>query len=57
MNKRLLPERAAAVFQAAERVGAGETLRKPKAPRPAAWLFCGRFERTEPSAPEKRLYR
>ena len=36
MNKRLLPERAAAVFQAAERAGAGETLRTPKAPRHAA---------------------
>ena len=51
MNKRLLPERAAAVFQAAERDRAGETLRH------AARIFGGRLEQTEPSAPEKRLYR
>lgn len=55
MNKRLLPERAAAVFQAAERDRAGETLRH------AARIFCNQFarpfEQTEPSAPEKRLYR
>lgn len=51
MNKRLLPERAAAVFQSAERDRAGETLRH------AARIFCGRLEQTEPSAPEKRLYR
>ena len=51
MNKRLLPERAAAVFQAAERDRAGETLRH------AARIFYGRLEQTEPSAPEKRLYR